>query len=178
MKRPTYNNQTNPSQQLICYLKKWSGRNEFIILFDTDIDGNGVGTLENAIYNKENLYFIHFDSDNNIYGGFVTSQITRKDFFIKDSNAFVFSLMKRKCLTLNKFTIINDSSKYAFTLYHDNNLLYQFGYFPADIVVCGIGNKHSYCSSNSYNYNGIKDSMVKSHPFKFKIQRIIVVQMN
>ncbi|KAL7721483.1 TLDc domain-containing protein [Entamoeba marina] len=75
-------------------LKQWSNKNTFNIIFDSRVDGDGWNNvLYNRVLNECNLYFISFDGDNNVYGGYLNTKIDKSTSgYISDRNSFVFSL--------------------------------------------------------------------------------------
>ncbi|KAL7721462.1 TLDc domain-containing protein [Entamoeba marina] len=74
-------------------LCKWSGKQHYNTIFDSKIDGDGKGIIEQRVMNKKNLYFISFDNENNVFGGYVSELINKKDEmekFGRDSYSDIF----------------------------------------------------------------------------------------
>ncbi|KAL7714056.1 TLDc domain-containing protein [Entamoeba marina] len=164
-------------------LKKWSNKQSFNIIFDSDIDGDGTDTLRALILNKSNLYFIHIDDSNNVFGGYLPSTIKELNVHIKDSNSFIFSLIRNGKINNQQYVHIHYDIKEsnAFVL-NSNELfgLYAFGFYcSADIFVDKIGSKESFCNPRWFNYgnNNINALVNENYRSKYVINRIIVLQM-
>ncbi|KAL7715535.1 TLDc domain-containing protein [Entamoeba marina] len=121
---------------IIDCLKKWSGKNSYSILFDSDIDGNGTdNTLPHKILGKNKLYFIHFDENQNVFGGYINSTIDIIQNWIKDPKAFLFSLIRNGKIKNEQYPIQKNSMDRAFSLYNNWYRLYCFGQGTSDILV-------------------------------------------
>ncbi|KAL7719831.1 TLDc domain-containing protein [Entamoeba marina] len=168
----------NLYNNVIQSLKQWSGLNTMNILFDSDVDGNGSNqTLLKAVQNKSNMYFIINDSFGNVFGGYVCKNIGQLT-FVKDSNCFVFSLIRTFQMKNKKYNL-NDSKfdhSSAFQICHDNYFLFSFG-FGDDIIVSPLNEPYSFCNTSSFNYCGEHDPFVDSNK-GFTIERLIVVMMS
>ncbi|KAL7712470.1 TLDc domain-containing protein [Entamoeba marina] len=174
------NSSTDLCNQIISIMKDWSGMVNYTIIFDSDVDGNGQKTLSQTILKKKNLYFLHFDNNNNIFGGYISSLIDRTCDYIKDNTSFLFSLMRNGQVKNTKY-LINNNTKYSFWLCDSAVVLYEFGYSSygfRDLCAYAIGNDQSYCFSCSYNYNKEKNSLVENYPNRFEIQRILILEMS
>ncbi|KAL7715596.1 TLDc domain-containing protein [Entamoeba marina] len=157
-------------------LKEWSGKQKCSVIFDTKIDGYDGGVLKNKVINKKNLYFIHFNNKNNVFGGYVDNIIDKTRSWIKDSNAFLFSLIRNGEMKNIKYNIKRSKEQYAFYL-DVSDYLYMFGsYTHSDIAIWRNNSSKSYCSPYSCGYNGENDRFVDNS--KFTTKRILVVQMN
>ncbi|KAL7718240.1 TLDc domain-containing protein [Entamoeba marina] len=160
-------------------LKKWSGKQNYNIIFDSKVQGDGKGVLEHIILNKRNLYFISFDDQNNIFGGYLKKSIKKMDSYVRDSKSFVFSLQRNGHVKNKKFPIIKNYEDYAFYMSSNiNDCLYCFGGsdYSSDIYAWKIGYKYSFCDYNYYNYRG------ESYPLRddtdyFTIKRFVVLEM-
>ncbi|KAL7720471.1 TLDc domain-containing protein [Entamoeba marina] len=167
----------NSIQSLI----EWSGKQNYNVIFDSKIDGNGKGVLENKVMNKKNLYFISFDNHNNVFGGYVDT-IINKTGWIKDINAFVFSLIRKGKVKNKKYVLKqNFEEQYAFYLsprtYEFCSYCFgKYGYMP--IYVKNKGIVSSWFNSYSYEYNGEQYPLVDDHHrTTFKMERILVLEM-
>ncbi|KAL7717986.1 hypothetical protein QTN25_004683 [Entamoeba marina] len=73
-------------------LKKWSRKKKYNVIFDSRMYGDGSNNgLRNEVINKSSLYFIVFDDNDNIFGGYVNSIIYTDNVPIRDDSSFVFS---------------------------------------------------------------------------------------
>ncbi|KAL7719706.1 TLDc domain-containing protein [Entamoeba marina] len=149
--------QLNVINKSMGILKKWSKRDKLNIIFDSDIDGDGRNNgLHDKVFGRSNLYFISFDENNNVFGGYVNEKINISDDCIDDKNAFVFSLIRDGLEVNNKYPINKKSTYCAFRLCDNdpNDQLYSFG---LDIVIHNIGNYNSQGSPEHYNCNYVRD---------------------
>ncbi|KAL7717644.1 TLDc domain-containing protein [Entamoeba marina] len=179
MKTNSRNTQIQLGRMIIETLKKWSNKAEFMILFDSDLQGDGAETLSKSIINKRDIYFIHFDNNTNVFGGYVSSVITQTTGYVEDSNSFVFSLIRNGVVKKTRYLIKNDKKGYAFGLVNEkhSSILYSFGKFD-NIFVYRIGRTDSFCDPNSFDYGGDANPFVNTLPDQFTVQRIIILQMN
>ncbi|KAL7713664.1 TLDc domain-containing protein [Entamoeba marina] len=174
-------------------LKEWSTKTKINVIFDSDIDGDASNNvLHDIVLNKNNLYFIHFDSVGNIFGGYVSSKIDKScdgdetgydsvPYCIYDENAFIFLLMNNGKKDKQRYFIKQGCEDEAFLLWFDDldGALYTFGW---DLFVSKIGSVKSLFFGGSnlkYNYNN------DVNPFTgivntetFEVYRIMVIQMN
>ena len=71
--------------------------NDMKLLYRSSKDGLGFNDLKNKIDNKSNLIFIFLTGNTRIFGAFIKAKIEVKhDTYIKDEDAFVFSLNTNK----------------------------------------------------------------------------------
>ncbi|KAL7719570.1 TLDc domain-containing protein [Entamoeba marina] len=163
-------------------LKEWSKLEKFDLLFDSNEHGGQTNDdLVKRILYAKNLYFINFDNNGNIFGGYLEEQVTHVDSCIIDSNAFVFSLTRKGLNNPMKFHIKTHNEKHAFHLWSDNVMLVFFG-FPdgkQDIAVHKIG-KGSWCNQNDYDYSRTKNALTdhQGQSDLFEIRRIVVIAMS
>ncbi|KAL7715602.1 TLDc domain-containing protein [Entamoeba marina] len=165
---------------LIDSLIKWSDKSNYTILFDSDLDGDGKDVLHHKVFNKKNLYFIHFDNENNVFGGYMNEVINNKNSYINDPNSFVFSLIRNGVITNKKYDIKNDQQLNAFDLQSDYDYLYWFGYENGkfDMVIPKIGYfSATSCIPNIYNYNE-ENQPLRDEKTYFTMKRILVLEMH
>ena len=71
--------------------------NNMKLLYRASKDSLALNNLKNKINNKSNLIFLFFTGNTRIFGSFIKAQITvEHDKYIKDEEAFVFSLNNNK----------------------------------------------------------------------------------
>ncbi|KAL7718026.1 TLDc domain-containing protein [Entamoeba marina] len=174
------NNQFKRNIKSIGLLKEWCMLDNYTIIFDSDIYGNGMESLEHILKNKNQLYFIHFDDDDNVFGGYLSSRIDMINIDVKDNTSFLFSLIRNGEIKNKKYSIRSSCEEHAFCLMLEDNFLYEFGPgdFFSDITICKIGCKNSCCDPNSYEYNDEKNPLTLSFIYDFTINRILILQMN
>ncbi|KAL7713263.1 TLDc domain-containing protein [Entamoeba marina] len=165
-------------------LKQWSNKNNSEVIFDSNVDGDGSNNvLHGRVFNKSNMYFITSDGNNNLFGGYVNAKIDKSNVqkFIYDGNSYIFSLIRNKKVNNKRYFIRLSKNDKAFKLsYNDKNgWLYQFG---GDINIYKVGSDKSICNNgnnSSYKYKTDYKPLIDAKPDeKFKVQRIIVIQMN
>ncbi|KAL7720421.1 TLDc domain-containing protein [Entamoeba marina] len=157
-------------------LKEWSGKQKCSVLFDSKIDGDGANNvLIKKVINQSNLYFIRFDNQNNVFGGYVGELIRYTNNNIEDPNSFIFSLIRNGDIKHDIYKIKESEKQYAFCLNSDNaTKLYKFG-MHNDIGVYKTDNSESRCNQSSYIYEGENFPFVDNHYFKTK--RTVVIKM-
>ncbi|KAL7715585.1 TLDc domain-containing protein [Entamoeba marina] len=163
-------------------LKQWVNKSIVNIIFDSDIDGNGSNkVLFNKVFGKSNLYFITFDENNNVFGGYIEKEINECDiYYIFDENSFIFSLIKNGKLKNKQYFMKQD--KYEAFLICENEmdgLLYIFGNEVFNEYPVGSTSSHFYFNTSFYDFkeelNPITDII---YPYCFKVTRIMVIQMD
>ncbi|KAL7722147.1 TLDc domain-containing protein [Entamoeba marina] len=171
----TTSNCSSPETIEIEILKKWSGFDDFTLIFDSDAHGNGFESLEKTVINKCNLYFIAFDDHENVFGGYVDTYVDKVNKYINDSNAFVFSLFREGELRNEKYQIKKGNEAKAFIFYSNSDNLFVFGF--SDVIIFKVGDNKCYSEPWSFNYNNQIHPINNSYPHMSQIQRIIVVEM-
>ncbi|KAL7718264.1 hypothetical protein QTN25_004559 [Entamoeba marina] len=155
-------------------LKMWSGKQYCKFIFDSE-KNHEISTLYECVNNKQNLYFISFDDEKNVFGGYVDTTINTFDNWITDPHAFTFSLIRDGKVNNKRYHIGNDKEQHAFMILQNNNCLYKFGK-DHDLYVSKCETSDSCCSTSSYDYSDEVDPLRKDGD-KFKTKRIIVIQM-
>ncbi|KAL7715601.1 TLDc domain-containing protein [Entamoeba marina] len=163
-------------------LLEWSGKDSFIILFDSDLDGDGKKILSKKVINKKNLYFISFDNENNIFGGYMNEIIYDTDCSIGDPNAFIFSLIRNGTVINKKYSIMKSEERRVLNVRSYSNILYQFGfgcyYLQSDIIATSINyESRYYCLPTSYKYNE-EQQPLRDCSNLYSMTRILVLEMD
>ncbi|KAL7721169.1 TLDc domain-containing protein [Entamoeba marina] len=171
-------NQTN----VIQLLKNWCGLKDYSIIYDSDINNICKEYLTQTFLHKKNMIFIHFDDNNNVFGGYIHSEITCTNKWICDSNSFVFSLFRNGSLRNGHYPIKTSEKKYAFYAQEGwdesfsmfvPNFYYEIG--RGDIYVENTHHKGSFCNPVSYSLN--KFTLSDGPSSRCYIHRIIILQM-
>ncbi|KAL7712933.1 TLDc domain-containing protein [Entamoeba marina] len=166
-------------QQGINSLNEWTGKKTVSVLFDSCVD-DGCSNEEfvKRIMNKSHLYFISYDTKDNVFGGYVDTVISKTDEFLTDPNSFVFSLKRNGVITNKKYPITKGNENRTFFV--DSNkgydILYQFGGF--DICVCKIDVCNCCCNPSVYDYGDDDKPLSEDFSEEFAIKRVVVVQMD
>ncbi|KAL7719989.1 TLDc domain-containing protein [Entamoeba marina] len=127
------------TKETISKLKYWSGKKMMNVIYDSDINSLTREAFILQLLNKQNLYFILFDKENNVFGGFLKQELTRIGSSTTDPNSFVFSLMRNSNISNVMYKI---SSLFKFDAFYLSteveNHLFQFG---SDLHVCDVNVK-------------------------------------
>ncbi|KAL7715576.1 TLDc domain-containing protein [Entamoeba marina] len=155
-------------------MENWCGMKYDNIIFDSDRNNSTKQSILSQILNKNYLYFIHFDENGNIFGGYLSEQVHTTDVWIYDDNAFLFTLTRNYLTNRNKFNI--EKGKEVFWIYSSSQWLYRFG---IDLYIFKPGIPRSATYQNKFNYNGIEKAITdKQGPCQtFSIERIVIVKM-
>ncbi|KAL7719088.1 TLDc domain-containing protein [Entamoeba marina] len=154
-------------------LKQWSEMNTHQVIFDSKVDGDGYtnNVLCDRVYGRSKLYFITFDGNGNVFGGYVSVNIDKAYVGIQDNKSFLCSIVRNGQKSNGKYPIQPNYVNNAFTLCCNNPdaILYKFG---SNFVVYKIGgNAQSICNSNEFSGNQFVNNN------NYKAQRLIVLQM-
>ncbi|KAL7716402.1 TLDc domain-containing protein [Entamoeba marina] len=159
-------------------LRTWSGLNKCSLIFDSNTDGDDNQDLCNKLINKSKLYFINFDDDGNIFGGYFSGEISKINWWLPDPNAFVFSLFRNGRENQRMFKIKPQMQHAAFFLYPKSDWLYCFGNGTRDMSICKIGNENSWCYPCYFDYEGVEKALTDyENVDEFPIRRFVVFQM-
>ncbi|KAL7712207.1 TLDc domain-containing protein [Entamoeba marina] len=165
------------------YLKEWSNRNEFKVLFDSITDGDGSNnTLSDKVIGRSQVFFITFDDKLNVFGGYIENRITQFDSYVNDSSSFTFSLIRNGKLKNIRYLVKSDKREIAFYLCSNSDSLYSFGRKysysnEGDIFINKIGTESSKCRQICFSYNGDQKPYVDKNSENFSVQRLLVIEM-
>lgn len=160
-------------------IENWTGKKIVSMIFDSDVDNWDTGKdFSNYIIGKSNLLFMINDEQNNRFGGYISSQITKPDTYIKDSQAFIFSLNSNGRLsTPTKFGINSPSSAFISITNHERYILAFGGGYDLKLDKKST----SYMSNSnpsSYNFGQNNNALYgKTYPDRFTPKRWLVYQM-
>ena len=163
-------------------LEEWCGMKYQCVIYDSDKDGQESSVFTNKILNKSNLYFINYDDNNCIYGGFQKSAIKKLNRHNLDNDYFLFTLNEFGQHGVEKKYSMLSTPKYptktGISVFKENDELYYF----AD----GFGVYKSFLQK-SYTYQGVANQYEgavkgcfngKYDPNRFVVKRVLVIQMN
>ena len=143
-------------------LQEWTQKRCGKVIFNSDNDdwSDGTSVFAEKILYKSNLVFIVEDTENNKFGGYVTSTINECKKWIEDSNAFVFSLKSNGRLNgMKKFDIIETDVAFCVDAKQsEKKYLFSMGW-GCDIQVDKKGMNKTECSQKSFNYQGNKNTL-------------------
>ena len=167
-------------------LEEWSGHQMNRVLYDSDKDGKDSSIFREKIINHEHLYFIVFDSNDNVFGHYHDGVIDRisKDEEDGDSfydpHIFIFTLNSNGRCGVQKF-----DSNYAtsFTCIQNDYGFYNIGndkkggcYYFSQIDT----NESCICEDNLNNsFKGITKNILvgESDCDEIIIRKIVVLEM-
>ena len=126
--------------------------------------------------NRSNLMFVIEDTNNNKFGGYISSTINQYESWITDSKAFVFSLKSNGRLNgMKKFDITQP--QFAFYLYQKSSQIYLFSIGGNDIGVCKKNYRNGgWGNQQSFNYEG-HQNVLKGNDDDYTMKRFVVIQM-
>ena len=160
-------------------IEEWTGRKLNSIVFDSDKDNWDSGkNFSNYIIDKSNLLFVIDDLENNRFGGYISSKITKPDIYIKDPHAFIFSLKSNNRLPgPTKFDIkYPDNAFISIT----NHKRYIFAFGGGYDIKLDSKKTADQANSNpsSYDFGNNQNALYgKIYPNRFTPKRWIVYQM-
>ena len=167
--------------QEVKQLEQWTNKKCSEVLFDSDKDdwSQNTSVFGDKIYGKSNLMFIVEDTNNNKFGGYLTSTIDKYDDYIIDKNAFVFSLKSNGRINgTKKFDISNSCYSFKIWMKSNSEYLFKFGYEDLGIFKKSYKNG-GWTQPTSYNYEGISSALSgkNSYSTPYSMKRFIVIQM-
>ena len=161
-------------------IENWTGNKKIVsMIFDSDVDNWDSGKdFSNYIIGKSNLIFMITDEQNNRFGGYISSTITKPDTYINDPQAFIFSLNSNGRLSApTKFNINSPSNAFISMTNHERYILAFGGGYDLKLDKKST----SYMANSnpcSYNFGQNRNVLYgKTYPDRFTPKRWIVYQM-
>ncbi|ELP86050.1 hypothetical protein EIN_446470 [Entamoeba invadens IP1] len=158
-------------------LEKFSNSKIKSLVFDSEKDdwAQGSSEFDDKVMGKKNLLFLVEDNNNNKFGGVFTEKVDRTNEYIEDTDAFIFSLIRKGKFNPKKFELKSDESKDAFTLCGSRgDYLFAFGGQKCDIAVYKKGKDGSRCFPNSYTES--KNAFVDNNKFTPKSVKVFQLE--
>ena len=160
-------------------IESWTNKKIKSIVFDSDIDNwNSGKEFSKYIIGKSNLLFMIDDMENNRFGGYISSQITKVDTYINDPNAFIFSLQSNKRLKEpTKFGINSPERAFISFTTHDR---YIFAFGAGFDIKLDKKETSNMSNSNpmSYYFGPNKKALYGNiYPNRFTPKRWVIYQM-
>ena len=164
------------------YLREWLNENNYQILFDSKYHNWKTETsiFDKQIFGKSHIAILIEDEKNNVFGCYVDKRIDRYNEFIKDKNAFIFSLKTNERIdNPTKYPILFSDESFRLGKSSDD-LLFSIG--EGDIVVmkenCITNEKYHSYSQSSFKYEGLEKRNENNEKHTFDVKRIFVIQIN
>ncbi|KAL7717985.1 TLDc domain-containing protein [Entamoeba marina] len=148
-------------------LKKWSRKKKYNVIFDSRMYGDGSNNgLRNEVINKSSLYFIVFDDNDNIFGGYVNSIIYTDNVPIRDDSSFVFSFVRNNKLQPRKYNIKQQFTSNALQYFQKHVIITCYLNLVMTLVV-------------NYDYFGEENVLrnIDVIEKEYVVKRVIVVEM-
>ncbi|ELP94996.1 hypothetical protein EIN_251800 [Entamoeba invadens IP1] len=163
-------------------LKTWTGREEMLVLFDSDIDDQSNVSFQACVLNKHSLFIILFDKKGNIFGAYLRKSVSKVSKRMEDKGHFIFSLESNGRVDSPKRWIPrSDKPSTCFMLNRTNNTigrLCEIGFPEGFISVSKTSFRQSGCVDLSTKYEGIdNDDLNATNNEIFHFERIMIVQM-
>ncbi|EDR27092.1 hypothetical protein EDI_135460 [Entamoeba dispar SAW760] len=163
-------------------LCEWSQKKDMKLIYDSlteEIVRNKVSRLEQLVIGKKNLFFIIFDSDENIFGGYIDKTIDELDYCIHSDTMFLFVLDSNG--RFNSPTRFECNGSQKFVMFScKNEWLLTFGYsvrWPekSDIaIIKSSTGKKNYCGTNGFEYCGAKNALCGN--YNFDMEQLLVFE--
>ena len=167
---------------ILTQFKEWKSSSDGQIIFDSRAQNWSKSTSEftTTLKGKKKIFIVINDMDGNIFGGFISKEITNENEWITDDNAFLFTIESNQRIAHpTKYPIKAEKAEHAFIMFGDDfDLLFQFGY-GYDIVVCKqdhLQNLNSGVNETSFDFQKIKNPLITGKTFV--PMRIVVIEMN
>ena len=171
-------------------LEEWTKLKCGEVLFNSDVDDWGMNTsvFGDRVVERRNLIFVIEDTENNKFGYYLNTKISRIGTSISDEFAFVFTLENNGRLKEG-----NGMMKYETKVEEWNCWIHD----KDKNTLAGLGCGHTICLRKSqekdasfyeqiddkFDYHGTKDVVLgrrnpEGLPTRFTPKRIVVIQMN
>ena len=150
----------NLNKEEIEQIEKWTNKKCGEVIYDSNNQNWDTNTVfYDKIWNKKNFVIITEDTDNNKFGGYLTTQVTKSESWHNDSNSFIFSLQSNGRINgMKQFKIKNSDN--AFWLCNRGHWAhFAFGNGCDYCVHGGNDKSSSYCKQCDYNYEGETHSL-------------------
>ncbi|KAL7713190.1 TLDc domain-containing protein [Entamoeba marina] len=156
-------------------LKEWSNKDTITLLFDSDIDGYCREYFAHVVLNKRNLYFINYDDNENVFGGYLNAEITQPDTWIQDPNSFVFSLIRQGEFKNKRYFIQEIFQTKAFRLLLNNSLgFFTFGDIDFNLNI----SRNAQLTHLRHHEKGKEKFPLCETPKWYPQKRVIVLEMS
>ena len=162
-------------------IHEWNTLPEHEIIFDSRLNNwaKYYSEFYTTVKDKKNIFIMIHDMDANVFGGFISQQITQQNQWISDENSYVFIIESNNRFEHPiKYPIKSDKSQHAFIIFgNDFEYLFQFG-SGYDIIACKQDHSKNFNSGvneSSFEFNKTKNPLSSSKTFV--IARIVVIEM-
>ena len=160
-------------------LEEWSGMKYNSVLYDSERDGKDSEVFREKIMNHEHLYFIPIDSDNNVFGHYHPSKITKVDSQNEEKGIFLFTLNSNGRYGVGKFDHLKSIETCTYIC--GNKLFFWPGHnYFAFYSIWRLDTNKSYINGDDIikSFKGIENTFVDNYfDKKFTTTRLIVIEM-
>ncbi|KAL7714626.1 TLDc domain-containing protein [Entamoeba marina] len=159
------------------YFKEWSQKEKCTIIYDSNVQNKALNqSFNNKLLNKNNLFIVNFDKNNNVFGVFLKDSI--KTIGITNQHqSFIFSLKTGDVVDRPMMWKLNDGCYSNIQLFENEDILYQIGE-SSGFTIYKVGMNESYCFDLSLGFKGIEDDdLTNSNYEEYVVERIIVLEM-
>lgn len=171
-------------------LEEWSKLQVKDVLYDSESNEKTSVDFRSKVLHHSHMYFIVIDSEDNIFGNYIDTELKKTGQPIADKKAFMFTLSHKGKEQKNKYPIRLSKSNNAFYLF-TNKKFYGCGYSfygGARFAYCLLSfesnkkgeyeNNHLYYPQNSFDKASLKDIIgVETEHTNFLPKRLIVIEM-
>ena len=142
-------------------LKEWTGKSRATIIYDSTVDEFTDDGLFNKVKGKPNVALIAFTSDGDVFGGFYSVAVTKKEEWFFDPNIFAFSFESHgRCMTPQRFMVCEGLKENAEVRFWKNDrcAFVTFGVFDEGGFCLGNERSFSYCDEVSSAFDRLEDT--------------------
>ena len=142
-------------------LKKWTGKTEGRVIFDSVVDEFTTEQFVEKVKNKTNVAVICWTEDGGVFGGFYSDAVTNPNNRNKSCSwIFAFSFVSHGCYTTPQRFLVKEGlkSKVSVRFGHNDILGWFIGFGVDDYGCFGFGNERSKtcCFGISTVFDGIE----------------------
>ncbi|KAL7712521.1 hypothetical protein QTN25_009845 [Entamoeba marina] len=175
IEKKCYNN-AEDEKKIHEFFKNWTGKNDYNVLFDTDIHGDGKEDVATVIQSTQQLFIVVFDKSGSAFGGFIKKKSRKYNGSEYDTE--LFSLYYSNHLILLKYNISRGEENSSFNLLPSSNCLFRFGY--GDLAVSSISSPTSmtypFCFTYPSNFQGLTPE-AETNTHQFTVERFIIFEL-
>ena len=163
-------------------LKKWTGKSNATIVYDSRVVPFTHGEFFDAVKYKRNIAVVGFTKNGDVFGGFYSGAVINQDGLSLDPNIFIFSFESRgRCKTPQKFSVEESLRTLAFVAFYEDD---QFGFIQFSVNNVGgfwLGNMSSlsFCYNLSQAFDGLMDTTLTGKDCdNHRCTRLMAIQLS
>ena len=166
-------------------LQEWTGKTRVSVLFDSNENEFTDTALFDVLRNRPNVALVAVTKDDDVFGAFYSTPVSKQDEEFYDENIFAFSFESHgRCMTPQRFVPMADQKDEAYVVFCKNDETFE-RFVLVGLEACGefsLGNEQSktFCENVSCAFEGIEDETLTGcnewmHPYH--CCRLIALQL-